>query len=547
MRKFAIIISFFAAYPLSLECFADEVSQLLSKQYRADESRILKSLQKTVSIRFKHEPLETFLQKIEKLGGFPINLSSKGLRDEGIRADEPVTIEGNDESLEQILKRVLSKLGLVWFVDRGVVIVTTQAVASNDVFFTRAFDVSKLLKIGDATNQDVWIDPIKKLTFPPPVMWPWLSPLKPTFANNAFVKNGRSFRVSYQQRGNWLKDAVASSALHQRDWDGNWWSTIVGNTLVTRQSYQSLRYTELVLKALEKAIDPSTSAHSIAIHEPAYAHKRNDVILHSLRKKIDCSFQDKPLRAALKELEQHTRAPIVIDFQGLSDEGIDPDGPVNLDCQQLALDSVLRKIVDPLKLVYRIEGGNVIVTTYWIDMEHRVSVIYRIQDLIDRGLEPQELVDAIIHCTHGPWVDDDPVGGYVTTPLPGLLMVGTQGRNHPIIEEMLAKLREDKNSELALRKPKFVRRSYSLAGLASRPSARLNNRDPIDEAIDAITHFVEPLSWKSLYPGHIQSVGDILIIEQTEAIHKKIEAFVVKHLAGKVIDRDATNEQKESE
>ncbi|MBM83053.1 MAG: hypothetical protein CMJ78_21035 [Planctomycetaceae bacterium] len=55
--------------------------------------------------------------------------------------------------------------------------------------------------------------------------------------------------------------------------------------------------------------------------------------------------------------------PILIDEQSLAEDGIDPDEPIDLFLSGIRLESVLRRILDPLALEFVIEHDAMTITT----------------------------------------------------------------------------------------------------------------------------------------------------------------------------------------
>ena len=505
-------------------CVAEEPESSLRQHYRAAEMRILKALQKPVDMTFKNTPFVEVMKQLSKIGGFPYKLKLEAINEEGIDPDEPITMAFKAESIEQVFKRVLPWLGLAWRIDRGMVVVTTE-IEDEDFFITRTYPVGKLLKHGDITHSDRIVSP--HMLAP--------SPLHAGVTNRSVMIDGKRHGISHRSRGQWLKEAILEAT------DGAWSYThgtggtisILGNAMVVRQTYSKLRVVEQLLAALERATETDVKEPVILVHDLGDWHARNDSIRSSLQQKLSVSFEGDSLREVMSILEKHAGAQILLNEQTLSEEGVDPDTPIRAKYDDVTFDAVLTSVLEPLKLVYRVHGGDINVTTSIDDELQKVTVIYRVQELMARGIKPLELHDTIIQGTPGPWVD---YPSTMTHPLPGILIVRAQVPNQRVVGQIISDLHRTTTPSPA--KPKLVRRSYSLEKLANRRSSTLNNRDPIFEAIDAIKQFVKPLSWVDRYPGTIQAVGDVLIIEQTEDVHKKIEEFVKKHLAGTLVGSD---------
>ncbi len=78
---------------------------------------------------------------------------------------------------------------------------------------------------------------------------------------------------------------------------------------------------------------------------------------------VSVQFDNVPLKDAIKQLAQSAGRNIVLDKQGLEDEGLMQREPVTLSVDQVKLSSVLTLLLDPLKLGYHVEESGTIVVT----------------------------------------------------------------------------------------------------------------------------------------------------------------------------------------
>jgi type II secretory pathway component GspD/PulD (secretin) len=97
---------------------------------------------------------------------------------------------------------------------------------------------------------------------------------------------------------------------------------------------------------------------------------------------VSVNFHNVPLSKALSDLQAMTGVNIVLRHNDLKDEGINPDQPVSLDVNNIALKSALKILVDSAHLTYVVGDEVVNVTTEAATRGKNVTKIYSVADLV---------------------------------------------------------------------------------------------------------------------------------------------------------------------
>ncbi len=136
--------------------------------------------------------------------------------------------------------------------------------------------------------------------------------------------------------------------------------------------------------------------------------------------------------------------PVSVDHETLSNEGINAESPITFSAKGLAAESLLSHCLKPLNLTYLIEHGQLVITTGEGGYRRLTGTIHDVRHLLDRGLHPHRLTQAIESATAGPWVNVDGEGGTLNLFADTLLIVHQTSRTHAEVTKFLASL----NSQL---------------------------------------------------------------------------------------------------
>jgi hypothetical protein len=124
------------------------------KASRAAEEKIRAALKKTVNWDFSALPLADVVRSLEKELHITMHLDARSLSDLGVETGVPVTFKASGVSAMAALELLLRDLSLAVTVRDEVVLITSQAVADENLL-TRTYDVSDLSAYRTATGEIV--------------------------------------------------------------------------------------------------------------------------------------------------------------------------------------------------------------------------------------------------------------------------------------------------------------------------------------------------------------------------------------------------------
>jgi general secretion pathway protein D len=109
------------------------------------ELEIEQKLRTPVSLKFRDRPLSEVLNHLATLAAVNLHLDPKGLEEEGVASDTPVTIDlSQDISLKSALNLILEPLRLSYVIQNEVLKITSEQLRDT-VVVTRTYDVADLV------------------------------------------------------------------------------------------------------------------------------------------------------------------------------------------------------------------------------------------------------------------------------------------------------------------------------------------------------------------------------------------------------------------
>ena len=343
-------------------------------------------LKRTIHFNFSDTPLVDVLEYVSSQVQVSSLLDVVAVEDAGLSVDEPIDFssEADDEQdayaetnkmrVDQFLDLVLDKFEMTWYVDEGILHVTTIEVASERLI-NRSYDLGPFRTAG--------IDPGTLLEI-----------------------------VMQESDGLWEEvDGFGGGIV------------IVGDVMTIRQTYQTQREIRQMLKALLQRGTPEFGTYSAEYL----------ACLSTLQKPVSVNFANTPLSDVIEFLSRSTKSRIFIDTVSLEEEGLQVDEPVGFTMNGQSLATTLRLMLAPLELTTDIRSGEIFVTTIEMANEHLHSVVYDIRKIH----EPQELVDAVMFLTDGNWEQVDGLGGTLSVTENGLLIVRQTDSVHRQIASIL--------------------------------------------------------------------------------------------------------------
>ena len=122
-------------------------------------------------------------------------------------------------------------------------------------------------------------------------------------------------------------------------------------------------------------LEPKKDPHVLAIES-------------KLKDRVSINMDKQPLSEAITFLQNYTGLNIVLDPKALGEEGLTSSSPVSLTVNQVPLKSVLKLLLKPLGLTYRLEDEVVLITSPQADQSQTYPKTYYVGDLVmppDRG------------------------------------------------------------------------------------------------------------------------------------------------------------------
>jgi hypothetical protein len=113
------------------------------------ESVIRRALDKRIDLSLGKTPLNLFFQTLSEQLGIAILIDEKGLEDETIKPEDPVTADRTDTRARDIIRQVLEPLNLTTVVKGEALVVTNKKISANII---RYYDLSFILPNNTVTN-----------------------------------------------------------------------------------------------------------------------------------------------------------------------------------------------------------------------------------------------------------------------------------------------------------------------------------------------------------------------------------------------------------
>ncbi|MEX0704205.1 MAG: hypothetical protein WD069_19050 [Planctomycetales bacterium] len=438
----------------------------------------------SVTVNFTEASLREIGQWIQEQRKLPVLFDQRALTEEGVTLGEPVTDRLNDEPLYLLLNR-LKSLGLAWYVQEGILHVTTETAAA-DRMTTQPYTVGDLLDAG--YEGTALIDTIETAT-----------------------------------EGPWSDvDGVGGGVQ------------LLGDVLFVRQTDYVQRRVAGLLAALRRH-----GRQTFILDPPQHLALRR-----KLDENVSVNFQDMPLFRAVEELARIAQADIRLDMPALREERIRDREPVSLVLPDRKLGTVLHVLLADLGLTWTLRDGVLWVTSRTRAEDSFRSAVYDVRDLTRDAGEAAALTDAIANQTSGPWMSVDGTGGEIVFPRTGTMVVR---HTEQVLGEVLALL-ETYRTALLTSKPRrrdridpqeVVTRYYRVYEKTADDLARLlpelvqveswkNERHP--DGLGTILKGASPPELSGTPAVVIPRA--VLIVKQTRAAHDEIAEVIQRFETG---------------
>lgn len=331
-------------------------------------------LKNQIAINFADTPLADVSDFLSREQKFPILLDVVAIEEAGLLVDEPINFNVEKIRVDQALDLILSEFELTWYVEDGILHVTTIEV-SNEKFLNRSYDLAPFRAAG--------------------------------------IEPGTLLEIIMQ----------ASNALWEEVDGSGGRISIVGDVMTIRQPYQVHRHLPQLLGAIINASDPAQGIY----------HAEENACLQALNKLVSVNFADTPLTDVAEYLSGEVGAPIFLDVIAIEEAGLLVDEPVDLVMSGKSLATTLQLILSEFELTTVIWRGELCITTIEVANERLSSVVYDVRKIQD----PSQLLEAVPALTSGLWEEADGSGETMSLTENGLLVVRQTEETHREIASVL--------------------------------------------------------------------------------------------------------------
>lgn len=240
--------------------------------------------------------------------------------------------------------------------------------------------------------------------------------------------------------------------------------------------------------AAEEPSSKPIAASLVSVLVADRSSEKDLAIQKSLQTRISFDFEQTELSEVINVLQKKVGVQIELDEPKIQDEGVATDQPITAWGNDVLLEAVLDRILDPLQLTWLIRYETLQVTTTVAAGEILETRVYGVQEFLDTGYDYDELID-LLSSTVEPESWDEVGGPSSMRPGVGVLVIRQTQRFHRKIANVLGDLKHiaDVQRQLAGdgRKPESVVRIYRTGGVSATQLAK------------AIEATIEPETWES--------------------------------------------------
>ena len=523
-----------------------EVSLSTPLRLAADqEQRILHSLSQRIKVEAEDAPLSEVIQFISQSIDREILIDTPALADAGISTDQNTTFKLGEMTTWQALHFLLKPFQLSWTARDGVLEITTNEETEAQLV-TRVYDVRKLCELLEPISKEILSQPRHQQRgsagmgggggggggmmgggtggggmFSLPVQALGPAVIGMGTSSDIFHETHSSEPVSLETMSieSFLANVMRSLTLWKwLEIDGEGGAIQAGKgCLIVRQNSQAQFHIAGILEGLERLLDPKSPSKSTPLRRIGYPYEEDTDIFASLSKLKNLEIDNQGLENALQQIATEAGCRLLIDAPTLADEGISSDQPVKCHLHKLPLGICLKKLLEPLQLTYVVEEGVLVITTIAKADETLSIRVYDISNChkITKPLSYARLLSTLADLTSGKWLELEGEGGQAELLSSKHLLVLQTQQVHSEIELLIEELSADKTGSPA----------------KSPITLRVYTAPDTETAVDLVKILPRILgnAWienGSADNGSIDQAGNSLLINQTWAVHLKIEKII---------------------
>jgi hypothetical protein len=416
---------------------------------KADTARrqIEQALKKTISIEMTDGTLKEALKQLHEAASVNIVIDTKLLEEEGISTDAKVSLHLSGVSLGSALKILLTPMNLTTVIEDEVLKVTSERGAEGKLFAV-AYKVKDLIQT-EYAGQAAFDSLIELIT----------NVVKPD---------------SWEEVGG--RSTIRANSITS--------SLVVRQTQTVHNEIQQLftalrKWSHVDAKPTKLKPDSLPNLSPFQSGVSRTTRKRSGMIPHPvkdpLERVISVTFDEDKLEDVLIRVASAVDLHLLIDWKAIEAEGVTKNSPVSIDLKHVMAKSVLKLILEPMKLGAVLEGESILKVTSLSQAKTQPPLrVYRVAHLLtDPKVDLKKLSEAIRQCVEpDTW---DLVGGDGTLSpnekTQSLVIRQTEATHQEIADllEQLAVLRKSPGDTLRESPPQTLNRAKPSTTVPAKP------------------------------------------------------------------------------
>ncbi len=374
-----------------------------------------------VSLTATNMPLTDVVANLRDQTRINVLLDKPSLEEEGVTTNTPITANITDARLDHALARILDQYNLTFIVKHGVLMITSQLAAGNELV-TRVYPVADLVWSQDPGPEtpadfDTLIEIVEQ-----------------TLSPNSWSCVGGAGTIEPFTRT--LSLVVNQTlAVHNQ----------IAETLdILRMSRQGAAEPKSLVQNRDKP-EPPTSRLVAGM-----GLRELELIKFAHETPVSVKFVETPLTNILGFLREFTKLQFDLDRASLEEEGVTLDTPMSIELTDRPLASVLNLLLNQYNLTWLIRNDVIVITSMLQAGNDLRTLAYTVPDLVvlsdgvDRWSVYQCELMEILHQTASPnsWSSVGGAGTVQYFPASQTLVVNQTREVHREIQELLGMLRE---------------------------------------------------------------------------------------------------------
>jgi hypothetical protein len=499
------------------------------------ENAITRALQKKVAVDFRHMPLADVLRELATNAAVPYHINVDALRHEDIDPNVLITFNTYAQPIRETLDEILKPHQLDYDA-RGEELVITTWNEKNEILTQRFFDVSQLVKLIQSRLQSIEVRPINPNGFGSSST-NVDSNKQDTISNSGGFSgefNGQGFGggSSDYKRADFripLKDAQhrfpaehALTLIVMENTSGQWEDVDgVGGSLnpspgriLLRQIETVHQESHIVLSNLERLLRDPKQFPKLRLKDDDTDRERRAALDRIFDTVSDAPAGTISLQKWIDENLVAQGIMIRIDHESLREEEVDLNTVMISLRPGVTRRKLLDDALDAAQLSLRYLDKHFMLVSIAKADEVLDTMVFDVSDLPETG-DMAWLNEYLCSSTSGQWEAYDNVGGTISScGISGLLFVRHTDKVLEEIAERLDDLRQPLEVPAKPLVPQRTRSIYTLPDVVTATD------------LQAVLPKLVDLPDSTWPEDAIQRVGAMLIVQQTEFVHRRIETVI---------------------